>query len=148
MKSAILPDDDPYWLKNYSTVALTGQPMHFDEFSSAFDRHYDVLAYCPAPSQFAIIFTDISERKRTEALIKQQRRELRGLAMQLTQTQETERARIARELHDDIGQQLTVLCLNLNMIACQFRRAFRRWCKRCWSAHCSSWKPPGSLSAM
>lgn len=119
LKADVLPDDDPHWLKIYSTVALTGQPIHFDEYSTALNRHYEVFAYCPMPKQFAVIFTDISERKQAEALIEQQREELRGLAMQLSQIQESERYQLARELHDRIGQQLTVLSLNLNMISNQ-----------------------------
>ncbi len=55
-----------------------------------------------------------------EELIKRQRRELHGLATQLAQTQESERAHIARELHDGVGAHLAVLSLNLNMIANQF----------------------------
>ena len=51
----------------------------------------------------------LAARTRAEELVKRQREELRGLALQLAQTQEVERARIARELHDGIGQQLTVL---------------------------------------
>lgn len=58
-----------------------------------------------------------TEWKTAEALTRKQREELRGLAGQLSQMQETERSRIARELHDRIGQQLTVLSLNLNMVS-------------------------------
>ncbi|MHB0936809.1 MAG: PAS domain-containing sensor histidine kinase [Armatimonadota bacterium] len=61
----------------------------------------------------------LAEQRTAEALIRQQREELRGLAVQLSRAQETERSRIARELHDRIGQQLTVLSLNLNMTISQ-----------------------------
>ena len=59
----------------------------------------------------------IAEQKMAEALIKQQHEELRGLAQQLAQTAEIERLRLARDLHDGVGQQLTVLSLHLQLLA-------------------------------
>jgi PAS domain S-box-containing protein len=66
LKSEVLPDDDPYWVEIYGAVALTGQPIHFENYSSALNRHYDVFAYCPAPRQFAVLFMNITERKQAE----------------------------------------------------------------------------------
>jgi PAS domain S-box-containing protein len=62
----VLPAEDPGWVGVYGAVALTGKPIHFDNYSAALDRHYDVLAYCPAPRQFAVLFTDTTDRKRAE----------------------------------------------------------------------------------
>jgi PAS domain S-box-containing protein len=52
---------------------------------------------------------EISERERTEQT-------LRELSVRLLQTQDEERRRIARELHDSTGQQLAVLGMNLSLI--------------------------------
>lgn len=65
--SEVLPNNEPHWVETYGAVALTGEPIHFDNYSAALDRHYEVYAYCPAPGQFAVLFMDISERKRVEA---------------------------------------------------------------------------------
>ena len=62
---------------------------------------------------------DITERKRTEAELQQYTERLRSLAAQLTEIAETERQQLARELHDQVGQNLTALCINLNIIASQ-----------------------------
>jgi signal transduction histidine kinase len=51
----------------------------------------------------------LAERKAVEASLRQSR-------AQLIQAQEQERRRIARELHDDIGQQLTLLELELDQL--------------------------------
>lgn len=72
---------------------------------------------------FTAIVRDISERKRFEeernrllAEVVVQREQLRALAEKLTTAQEAERKALARELHDQVGQQLTSLNLNLNTL--------------------------------
>jgi PAS domain S-box-containing protein len=52
---------------------------------------------------------EISERERTEQT-------LRELSVRLLQTQDEERRRIARELHDSTGQKLATLAMNLSLI--------------------------------
>jgi PAS domain S-box-containing protein len=52
------------------------------------------------------IYQDITERIRSEA-------KLRALRDRLTKVQDEERAHIARELHDDIGQRLALLSIQL-----------------------------------
>jgi PAS domain S-box-containing protein len=52
---------------------------------------------------------DITERKRAEELIQRSQEELRRLSVQLLSVQEEERKRIARELHDGIGQSLSAM---------------------------------------
>ncbi|MBN2001869.1 MAG: PAS domain S-box protein, partial [Anaerolineae bacterium] len=61
-----LPDTEPYWIETYGQVALTGQPLHFENYSGALGKYYDVTAYSPEPGRFATVFTDITERKRVE----------------------------------------------------------------------------------
>jgi PAS domain S-box-containing protein len=55
------------------------------------------------------IYQDISERRRSEE-------KLQGLRNRLTRTQEEERSRIARDLHDDIGQRLALLTIDLEQM--------------------------------
>jgi PAS domain S-box-containing protein len=55
------------------------------------------------------IYQDISERRRSEE-------KLQSLRNRLTRTQEEERSRIARDLHDDIGQRLAVLSIDLEQM--------------------------------
>ena len=74
--SQVLPGEDPYWVKAYGAVALTGQPVHFDNYSPALKRHYDVVSFRPAPGQFAVLFKDITERKALEAELRKSRDEL------------------------------------------------------------------------
>ena len=55
------------------------------------------------------IYQDISERKRSEE-------KLLALRNRLTRAQEEERARIARDLHDDAGQRLALLSIDLEQL--------------------------------
>ncbi|MGH9259454.1 MAG: PAS domain S-box protein, partial [Acidimicrobiales bacterium] len=59
---------------------------------------------------------DITERKRAERELRASREQLQALSRRLIDAQESERAAIARELHDEIGQALTAVKLNLQGI--------------------------------
>jgi len=75
----VLPGDDPKWLLMYGAVALTGEPVQFENYSPALKRHYEVLAYRPAPRQFAVIFMDITERKQAEQRLFETNQRLQAL---------------------------------------------------------------------
>ncbi len=84
--SEVLSDIEPYWVKTYgTTVALTGQPVRFENYSSALNRHYEVFAYCPAPRQFAVLFMDISDRKRAEEALKESEAKYHNLFANMTE---------------------------------------------------------------
>jgi signal transduction histidine kinase len=67
-------------------------------------------------TQLTAVLRDITERRRAEAEQRETNRQLRQLSASLQNVREQERARIARELHDDLGQQLTGLKLDLSWL--------------------------------
>ena len=54
-------------------------------------------------------FMDITERKHSEETLVRSEAQLRLLSQRILEVQEEERARIARELHDQLGQELVAL---------------------------------------
>jgi len=62
------------------------------------------------------ISKDITERKLAEQELRQSREDLRLLAAHLEQVREDERISIAREIHDELGQQLTVLKMDVSWL--------------------------------
>ncbi|MCA0456889.1 MAG: histidine kinase [Chloroflexi bacterium] len=65
----MLPTLEPYWVETYGKVALTGEPLRFEQGSEVMGRWFDVYAFRfgkPENRQFAIVFNDISDRRRAE----------------------------------------------------------------------------------
>jgi PAS domain S-box-containing protein len=57
---------------------------------------------------------DITERKRTEQVLHEYAQRLQELSRRLLHVQEAERRVLAKELHDEVGQSLTAVKLNLH----------------------------------
>jgi len=60
---------------------------------------------------------DITERKQAEEELKSSREQLRNLSAYLQSAREQERTNIAREIHDEMGQTLTALKMDLSWLA-------------------------------
>jgi PAS domain S-box-containing protein len=62
----VLPHIEKHWIETYGRVALTGEPVHFENYSEELGRHFEVTAFRPEKNRFACIVEDVTERKRTE----------------------------------------------------------------------------------
>ncbi|HTL09287.1 MAG TPA: PAS domain S-box protein [Chitinophagaceae bacterium] len=60
---------------------------------------------------------DITEKTKAEALLKKSYEDIRQLASHLQEVREEERAHMAREIHDELGQQLTGLKMDISWLA-------------------------------
>ena len=83
------------------TLQLTCRPRH----------HEGALV------EFFVAMVDVTERRRLEAAREELRREHMQLVRRVLTLQEAERRRIARDIHDDLGQQVTALRLKLEWLA-------------------------------
>jgi PAS domain S-box-containing protein len=67
------PSLEERWFEAYGRVAREGEPIRFEEASAALGRWFDVYAY-PAGEKdhrrVAILFNDVSERRRAEAQLR------------------------------------------------------------------------------
>ncbi len=78
-----------------------------------------LFEYKNQPTVLSIV-RDISERKRTQEALRQSGLQLRRLASRLQDIREEERTMIAREIHDELGQLLTVLKIDVTLLCNRF----------------------------
>jgi PAS domain S-box-containing protein len=83
------------------------------------------IAALPDHGQTAVqmVITDITERAQLERDLQRSGRELRKLSASMVDAREDERRRIARELHDELGQRLTALKMELSSLDAPTRAA-------------------------
>jgi PAS domain S-box len=72
---------------------------------------------------FFHMITDITSRKEAEELVKTSREQLRKLSQHLEFVREEERTKLAREIHDELGQLLTALKIDVSWMAKRFPKA-------------------------
>jgi two-component system sensor histidine kinase UhpB len=83
------------------------------------DTGWFALSIQPVPEGLLIFSWDITERKRDQQALEESNKRIRRLAVQRAEVETTERRRLARELHDHVGQNLTALGINLNILLAQ-----------------------------
>ena len=71
--------------------------------------------------QFTTVLRDVTEQRQAEASLQEMNQQLRTLSATLQSVREKERGRISRELHDDLGQQLTGLKLDLSWLGSRIK---------------------------
>jgi PAS domain S-box-containing protein len=65
---------------------------------------------------YTVILRDITSRKQAEDKLRHQQDELRELSAQVFEAREEEKTLIARELHDELGQLLTAMKMDLSWL--------------------------------
>jgi signal transduction histidine kinase len=70
-----------------------------------------------------LLVNDITEKQKAERKLKESHQELRDLASHLQDIREEERASIAREIHDELGQQLTGLKMDVSWLSKKLPRS-------------------------
>jgi PAS domain S-box-containing protein len=92
-----------------STMWVEGDYMCFYDAAGRITGHFGIQR-------------DVTDRIRAAEELEQSRAELRALAVRLQAIREEERTRIAREIHDELGQALTALKLDLAWLGKQSQK--------------------------
>ncbi len=78
-----------------------------------------IISYEGKPADLVLV-RDITERKLAEEQLKASRQQLRSLSAHLQSVREEERTNLARDIHDELGQLLTALKIDLSRLAKEF----------------------------
>ncbi|MCB9101652.1 MAG: response regulator [Anaerolineales bacterium] len=99
-------------------VDYVTKPLHQEEVLARIKTHLrlrDLTLTLEKKNRQLEVSSRVEKMRLFEA-VTQQREQLRSLNSKLTQVQEAERTQLARELHDEMGQALTAISLNLTSV--------------------------------
>jgi PAS domain S-box-containing protein len=98
-------------------------PLEYEEDLDARDgrRHFYTVKFPLRDAAHRVVAVggisiDITDRKRAERALRGYADRLKVLSRRVVEVQEEERRHLARELHDEIGQSLTAIAVNLQTI--------------------------------
>jgi PAS domain S-box-containing protein len=91
------------------------RPIQIREYYPPWSRWYENRIY-PSADGVSIFFTDVSKEVEAEQDLRASNEQLRALAARLDTIREEERRVMAREIHDQVGQALTALKLDVSWL--------------------------------
>jgi hypothetical protein len=74
-----LPWAEDEIIRTFGMVGLTGKGVHLERKVAALGRDFDLIAYSPKKGQVALVFTDITERKKAEEELRRNKEQLEKL---------------------------------------------------------------------
>lgn len=128
---------DPRWRRHAGTGLAAGIRTVIQGSRDAFSLEYEYDmpgAACwfhakvsrflgPGPLRVVVSHTDITERKAMERALRLSYARLRQLALHLETAKEDERKRISRDIHDELGQNLLALRIDISMLSARTESA-------------------------
>jgi PAS domain S-box-containing protein len=99
-----------YWSAEYRFKSKSGH------YAQVTDRGFVIHDATGKPVRMVGGITDVTARRLAEQQLELSRRQLRALSARVENLREEERTRISREIHDELGQMLTGLKMDLYWI--------------------------------
>lgn len=120
----------PYRAQNQKDIEIFRQRFKEESFQTRLSTTLDLVYGKEVPVEISnsfikfgedknlllSVFHDVTERKLAEKQIRESQESLRKLSAHLQNVREKERTEIAREIHDELGQMLTTLNLDMSWV--------------------------------
>jgi PAS domain S-box-containing protein len=74
----VMPQTEDYWIQTYGKVALTGETLHYENYSEAIGKWFSVTAFSPKHGQFAVTFEDITVKKEGDLALAESEEQFRS----------------------------------------------------------------------
>jgi len=72
----LVPLINPEWFEMFGKVVRTGEPVSHQAYSKMFQKYFEAFLFRPQPGKFAVLVSDITERKQFEQALKRMNAEL------------------------------------------------------------------------
>jgi PAS domain S-box-containing protein len=99
----LVPEHEAHWFETFGRVARTGVPERFEAQAAVLGRWYNVYAYRlgdPGAKRVAVLFEDITARRRAEAALRQTESHLRERATKALRESESRLVTLLENLPD------------------------------------------------
>ncbi len=121
-------ETDPELFRIYGRVATECGTDRLEFYVEALKEWFSLSVYCPQKEYFVAIFDVITERRKIqdelrrmnvelEQRVTERTAELRNLQAHVEAVREAERTGIAREIHDELGQVLTAIKMDVSWLS-------------------------------
>lgn len=137
-------ETDPRWQRGAGRELAAGIQSVIAGLADAYALEYEFVTSTGAhwslakvsrfrgegPLRVVVAHTDITERKLMDGALRQSHAQLRQLALHLETVKEDERKRISRDIHDELGQNLLALRIDISMLSARTQNAHPRLHRR------------------
>jgi PAS domain S-box-containing protein len=102
----ILPDLEEFWIEQYGKIALNPSYVEFENYSGSLGRYYKVSAFSIVKGIFAVLFEDITEKKKIEQELEQHRQKLELMVKVRTQELNRTNIMLSQEIEKGKGTEM------------------------------------------
>ncbi len=102
----ILPKLEDYWIEQYGKVSLEACFVEFESYSQDLDKYFRISAFSIVKGIFAVLFEDITEKKRIEKELDQHRQNLEIMVKVRTQELNKSNIMLNQEIEKGKGTEM------------------------------------------